>query len=329
MPEKIEISYRTILFTVFLLIALWFLYQIRQIIFLLFISLIFTAALGPLVTKMEKLKIPRAIAILLLYIVLVGGLAGSIASVVPMVVVQTSELSKDLPEFLNKIGFFKLDLKASDYSSELLKLPANVFKIISATFSNILTLMFFLVVNFYLLMERKNLTKHFQHFFAESGAKKAERLTYALEFKLGGWVRGELILMVLVGLMSYVGLTLLDIEFVLPLALVAGFLELIPNIGPTVSAVPAIIVGLASSPVIGLAVLALYILIQQLENNFIVPKVMQKVVGLHPLVTLIALMIGFKIGGVIGSLLAVPAVLFIRVLIDTFYPSKRKTFPQK
>lgn len=155
------------------------------------------------------------------------------------------------------------------------------------------------------------------------GEKKAEKLILALEKRLGGWVRGQIFLMIIVGLMSYVGLRLLDLDFALPLALIAGFLELVPNIGPTVSMIPAVIVGFASSSIMGLAVIALYFLIQQVENNVIVPRVMQKAVGLHPLVTLVALMIGFKIGGIIGSLLAVPTTIFIRVLVEHFYLSSQ------
>ncbi len=321
--EKIEISYKTIVFTVFFLIFLWLLYQVRQIIFLLFISLIFTTSISPVITKMEKIKIPRWLAIILLYILFVGGLAATVASIVPAVVSQMSNLLKDLPQFLNKIGFFKLNIQLSDYTDQLTKIPANLFKIVASAFSNILKIFAFLVINFYLLMERKDLKKHLVYFFAEDKQKKIENFILDLEKTLGGWVRGELVLMFIIGLMSYLGLKLLDLDFVLPLALIAGFLELIPNIGPTVSAVPAIIIGFASSPVIGLAVLALYILIQQVENNLIVPKLMQKVVGLHPLITIIALMVGLALGGVVGTLLAVPSLLFLRVIFKHFYFSPR------
>jgi predicted PurR-regulated permease PerM len=322
--DKIEVSHKTIIFTIFLLIFLWILYQIRHIVFLLYISLIFTTAVSPVVAKLEKVKIPRGIAVLLLYLLFIGGLSLTIASIVPVLVKQTSELLGDLPDYLDKIGFEKLQIGPKDYADQLAKVPGSVFKIITATFSNILKVFAFLVINFYLLLERKNLKKHLRYFFAEEKQKKVERFVLDLEKKLGGWVRGEIILMFLVGLMSYLGLRLLDLDFALPLALIAGFLELIPNIGPTVSAIPAIIVGFASSPVIGLAVLALCILIQQLENNLITPKIIQHTVGLHPLVTLVALMIGLALGGIAGTLLAVPTLIFIRVLLAHFYFSSRQ-----
>ncbi|HUV46803.1 MAG TPA: AI-2E family transporter [Candidatus Bathyarchaeia archaeon] len=324
MTEKIEISYKTIVFTVVFIISLLFLYTIRDTILFLFVVIIVAAALSPLVNRLEGFKIPRPLAIFLIYLLLIGGFVVSVASAIPALVSETSALLEGLPEFLNKIGFFKLNLKPGDYSDQLAKIPANFFKIAASAFSNLIRLFTFFVIDFYLLMERKNLKHHLHFLFSGDGEKKVEGIILNLESKLGGWVRGELFLMFIVGFMSYAGLKLLDLDFVLPLALMAGFLELIPNIGPTFAMIPAMIVGFGSSPLIGLAVVALYILIQQLENNFIVPKVMQKAVGLHPLVTLIALMLGFRLGGIGGTLLAVPTLLFIRVLIENLYLPSRE-----
>jgi len=317
--EKIEISYKTILFTVFLLLSLFFLYQARKIILLLFVCLIFTAAFGPLINKIQKFKIPRPLAIMIFYFFIIGGLIATIASIAPVLISQTEALLNNLPRFLDEIGFFKLDIALSDYSDRLLDVPANVFKFAASALSNIIGIFAFLVINFYLMMERGNLKKHLHFLFSENGEKKVETLILRLEKELGGWVRAQVLLMMIIGLMSYVGLKFLDLEFALPLALIAGLLEIIPNIGPTVSMIPAIIVGFASSPVMGLAVVALYFLIQQLENNLIVPKVLQKAIGLHPLITIIALMTGLKLGGVVGSLLAIPAILFIKVIIEQLY----------
>jgi len=129
--------------------------------------------------------------------------------------------------------------------------------------------------------------------------------------------------MTIVGVLSFVGLRLLGIEFALPLAILAGLLEIIPNIGPIVSAIPAVLSGLTVSPLMGLAVAALYFLIQQIENSIIVPRVMQKVVGVNPLVTILSLAIGFKLAGVAGAILAIPVVLVIQVATSEIFTSKR------
>jgi len=323
--RKIEISHKTIIFTVFFLIFIWLLFQIREIILLLFVSIIFSSALSPIVNRMERIKIPRGIAIFILYIILFGFIIGSLVSLIPTVVSQVSALLKYFPEFINgfaKNGLFKtIDFQWKDYSGELAKLPANIIKIIVSTFSNIVKIFAFAVINYYFLMERKNLKKHLKVIFSNKEEEDIEGLIDKFEKKLGGWVRGELFLMLIIGLMSYIGLRLLSINFALPLAIIAGLLELIPNIGPTVAAVPAALIGFSYSPTMGFAVIALYFLIQQLENNFIVPKVMQKAVGLHPLVTIIALMIGFKLGGVGGAVLAIPVLLTFKIIFEEFYSS--------
>lgn len=317
--EKIEISHRTIIFTIFFLIFICFLYQIRQVILLLFVSFITMAALNPLINKMEKFKIPRPVTILLIYFLFFGSLIGLIASFVPVLISQTALLLENLPQLIEKLNFLNVQISPSDYSDHLARIPGNAFKIIASTFSNLIGLFTFAVITFYLLMERKNMKGYLHVLFRRDGEKMAGEFIDKLEKKIGGWVRGELILMFLVGLMSYTGLLFLDLEFALPLAVLAGFLELVPNIGPTIAMIPAVIVGLAVSPVMGLTVAALYFLIQQLENNLIVPKVMQKSVGLNPLVTLVVLMIGLRLGGALGILLAVPIFLALKIIIETLY----------
>jgi len=129
--------------------------------------------------------------------------------------------------------------------------------------------------------------------------------------------------MIIIGLLTFIGLTLLGIDYALPLAIFAGFLEIIPSFGPFISAIPAVLVGLLISPLMALAVIALYFLIQQVENNFIVPQLMAKECGLNPLVTIIALIVGFKLGGVIGAILAVPVVLLIEIILTEISASEK------
>lgn len=324
MPKKIEISHRTIIFTVFFLIFLWLLYQIRQILIALFISVILMAALNPAVDRLARFRVPRFLAILLIYISIVGIFILSIAGVVPPLVDQTSTLISRLPEYTQSLGLSIIDQKIiTEQISQLGSIPANIVKLSVSIFSNLFTALVILVITFYLLTERRNLNKYLTILFGGDGEKKAEKFINEMEKKLGGWVRAELILMIIVGFLSYIGLRLLGIEFALPLAILAGVLEIIPNIGPVVSAIPAFFAGFIISPLTGLAVAALYFLIQQLENTFIVPKVMEKEVGVNPIVTILALTIGFKLAGVMGAVLAIPVVLLIRIVASEIYSSER------
>ena len=126
-------------------------------------------------------------------------------------------------------------------------------------------------------------------------------------------MRGELILMFTIGLVTFVGLTLLNIPYALPLAILAGVLELIPNLGPTISAIPAIIIAFAvHGPVSGIAVLGLSIAIQQAENNLLVPRIMKDSAQVGSLVVILAILIGAQFGGALGALLAVPLYITAR-----------------
>jgi len=320
--QKIEISHRTIIFTVIFLSSLWFLYQIRDILLALFISLILVGALNPSVTWLEKRRLPRWLAILLIYSLLLGLLVGGVAGVVPSLVDQTSRLIQvviaDLERF-SFLGFFAINLR--DQIQELGGLPTQIVKLALSVFSNIISIFAILMITFYLLLEHKNLDHHLFFLFGVEGRKRAEKVINQMERKLGGWVRAELLLMTIVGLLSYLGFRLLRLNFALPLALLAGVLEIVPNIGPTLAAVPAVLVGLLESPLMALSVAAWAFLVQQLENNLIVPKVMEKSVGVNPLITILALAIGFRLAGVIGTILAIPVYLAIEVLVSEFISS--------
>ena len=149
----------------------------------------------------------------------------------------------------------------------------------------------------------------FVNIFLTDEKDKIKSLLVRIENKLGAWLRGQLVLMLIIGVATYLGLILLGVDYALALAVIAGLLEIVPILGPIISAVPALIMGFVISPVTGFAVIGLYLLIQQLESNLIVPKVMQKAVGFNPLVTIIALMVGGQLMGIVGAILAVPIVI--------------------
>ena len=154
-------------------------------------------------------------------------------------------------------------------------------------------------------------------------AKRVGRVVKNIEQRLGSWVQGQLFLMLIIGVVSYIGLLLLKIDFALPLAILAGLLEIVPTIGPIISAIPAVIIGLSMTPVTALLVALLFFLIHQSENTLVVPFVMKKSVGLPPLLTIIALMIGGKLAGIAGVVLAVPVVLIIQEILHEYFNTEK------
>jgi len=324
MPQKIEISHRTIVFTVFFLAFLWLLIQIRQIILALFVATILMAALNPLVDKLEKLKLPRVLAALLIFIFIIGGFGVTLGLIISPLVEQTALLVNKLPANVPYFPILGLDGSALlGQFVEVGRIPANLVRLAFGFFSNLVGIFAIFVITFYLLLERKNLDKYLVMLFGEGEEAKAKIVIDKIEEKLGGWVRGQIILMLVVGILDFIGLKLLGIEFALPIAILGGLLEIVPNIGPTVATVPAVLAGLTVSLPHAAAAAGWYFLVQQAENTIIVPKVMQKATGVYPLVTILALAAGFKLGGVAGAILAVPLVLALQVILAEVFSLKR------
>lgn len=316
MVSKIEISHRTVIFIIALLAGIWLILEIRDLLFLFFIAFILMASLRPFVESLETRRIPRVISILFIYILAIGLVAVTVGGLVPLLVAQTTKLIANLPKIEAMIHpYYQLDVKA--LTQQIAPVSQDVLKVTLGLFSNITTTLTILVFTFYLLLERKFMEKHLIETFGKTTGMRIADTVKAVEFGLGSWMRGEFVLMVCIGLLSYIGLLLLGIDYALPLAILAGLFEIIPIIGPILSAVPAVLVGLTISPALGLAVVALYIVLQQLENNFIVPQVMKRAIGLSPLVSIVAIMVGSRLAGLTGALLAIPFVITFEQIIKT------------
>ncbi len=320
MPRKIEISHRTIVFAVFFLIFLWLVYFIRDIILEFFVALLIMAILNPLVARLSKFKIPRSISILVAYIFILGIFAFAIAEVVPPLIGQTTSFANNLPFYLSNLGINRYisDQITSQVISRLGTLPEQVLRAGVSTFSNVLSGLLVLVFAFYLLLARNRLDDQLTFFFGDERKKEINRIIDLLEKRLGGWARGELALMLLIGVANYVGLVLLGIPFAISLAILSGLLEIVPYVGPIISTIFETIIGLSISPVMGLAVLSMSFLIQQVENYIFVPKIMEKSVGVNPIIIILALTIGFRLFGFVGVLISVPIVITLQVLTKEY-----------
>lgn len=321
--SKVEISQKTIVFTVFFLLFLWVLFQIRSILVLVFISFILMTAVNPFVRWANKNKIPILPVIMLIYLAVIALFTLVIASLIPAFVDQSKALIQNIPAYISVIeNSYNITVDPGIGNGYLASIPTNILKFAVGAFSNIINIMAVFFVTYYLILERPNLHKYLLKLFDNKDAEtKAEALILAIEQKVGGWVRGELILMAIIGFATYFGLLLLGIPYALPLAVLAGLLELVPNLGPVIAAIPAILLGLTISPLVALGATVFSILIQQLENNLIVPRVMQAATGTKPLVTMITLLIGYQLGGIAGAILAMP--IFLTTVITYTHLSQK------
>jgi predicted PurR-regulated permease PerM len=170
-----------------------------------------------------------------------------------------------------------------------------------------------------MVVEEDTARKYFRNIAPLEYQPYLAQLFSRMQKRIGAWLRGQIILGLLVGTAVYIGLSLLGVKYALLLAIIAAFLEVVPYVGPVLSLIPAAIIGFAQSPVTGLLVVGVYFIVQQLENNLFVPKVMQKVTGLNPVVSIIALMVGIKFGGLIGAILSIPVATMIAVVLEDLF----------
>lgn len=312
MIQKIDISHKTIIFVTAFILMVWLLYLIRDLILILFTAVIFMSALNPLVEFFQKFKLPRALSIALTYVIIIAIFAIVLTAVFQPLIEESTRLIAALPGLMEQL-FNVTNIDKSVFQQGLTTLSKNIFSVTLAAFDNFVTFIFLLVVTFYLLLERNNLEGRLSSLFL-GREERIKKLIVQIEEKLGGWLRGQIVLSFIIGLLSYLGLFALNVSYALPLAVVAGVMEVIPVIGPIISAIPAIFISLTISPVLALGVAAMYFVIQQMENHLIVPQVMKRAVGLNPLVVILAIAIGSRLLGFAGALLAVPLAVVLQIV---------------
>lgn len=313
MNHRIDISYKTIFFTAAFLALLWALFLIRDVIILLFVAIILMSGLSPMVGFFQtKLKVPRALAISITYLIVFSILAVLISLVVTPLIDQTSKLLVVLPLKIEEL-LPSLQIDQSLLQQEISNFSKNAFSFTLEIFGGFVAFVSVAVLTFYMLLERENLDKLIAQFFI-GRQERIKKVTERIEDKLGSWLRGQFILSVIIGTLCYLVLFILNIPYALPLAILAGIFEVLPVIGPIISAIPAIIIAYVTAPVLALMVGVSYLIIQQAESHLIVPQVMKKAVGLNPLVVILAVAIGGRLLGIAGALLAVPITVVIQII---------------
>lgn len=312
MPQKIDVSHKTIIFITLFVLALWVTFLIRDLLIILFVAVIFVSALSPLVNLLVRFKVPKVLSIIVTYIIIIAILTGLIISLIPSLIEQSNKLIVASPPLIAQ--FFNItNIDKSVFSSEVTSISKNLFSITVSLFDNLLTIIFLLVITFYLLLDKENLENRIAALF-KGREERVRRSIVKIEDKLGSWLRGQMILSLVIGVLSYIGLSILNVPYALPLALIAGMMEVIPVIGPIISAIPAIFIALTISPLLGVMVAAMYLIIQQLENSLIVPQVMKRAVGLNPLIVILAIAVGSRLLGISGALLAVPIAVVLQII---------------
>ena len=328
--QTFNISTSTIFRIIIILLGLVFLYFIRDILLIIFVSVIIAAAMNGPVSWLQNHKIHRILGVLFVYLIFLLLAILVITIISPMLTEQIKQLANYFPELVEKVnigfqewwGKYRTDVNIQsfldNFSNKLNQATSSIFGTIVGLFGGLFSFGIVLVISFYLAVQEKGVKRFFVSMTPSEHQHYVSDLINRIQIRIGGWLRGQLFLMLIIGSLTFIGLYFLGVKYALTLALIAGILELIPYIGPFIALVPAAILAFVQSPMLALLVIILYVVIQQLENYIIVPQVMKRAVNLNPIVIIIAMLIGAKLAGVMGVILSIPLTAAIAEFLKDF-----------
>ncbi|MBN2015553.1 AI-2E family transporter [Candidatus Dojkabacteria bacterium] len=348
---KVEITPKTII-SVFVLIGfVWLIAKLYSVIFLIFIAFAVSAMLSPIIEFLNTKKIPRSVSITLIYLLFFGFLLFLVLVSYKPIVTQLEAFTKALPDiFVNVVntivervpfirdrfnwdsildnlkGSFWQNIEISNVSSYLFSGLGKALGLVGSFFSILINFLTVIVLSVYFIQFKEGSKQKVSKLLPEKYRGQIIKFIDKIENQLGAWLRAQLLLMLIVGVLAWIGLEIIGMEFSIPLGIIAALLEIIPNIGPMITWLLAITVATGSDlPAWQTIFIAIwFILIQQIENYLVVPKLMQKFVGLNPAITIIAVLGASKIFNIWGALLAVPTVAIIQITIRYYLQFRRE-----
>lgn len=340
-PKKqvyVSINTSAVIKIFLILVLFYFLFLIKNILLVFFISLVLASAINPWVDWFQRKKIPRGLSVIFIYSVAIGAIASVVYLLIPPIFEQIQELSSSFPRIVENIssGFFSLqDFMTQhgvyeqiknyfgDLSANLEASAGNIFTRVSGVLGGIFSVALVMVVTFYMSVEENAMKKIVWSLAPERHQVYIMHLVNRMQRKVGLWLRGQLILSLIIFGLTYIGLLILGVEYALVLALVAGLAEFVPYLGPIIASIPALFLAFTQDGfMFTLFVGALYYIIQLVENHIVVPKLMQRVVGLNPVIIIAVLLIGFQIAGVAGAILAIPVATAAHVFIKDIFDQR-------
>lgn len=343
MNQKIEISADIVFRTLLILLALGFLYVVRDVIILLFISVIIVSAIEPAVDWFQKKRIPRTMGVLLLYAALFLFIGLAISLIAPTVAGQFQDFSREFPGHFQKVGdsfepvrdFFQanhVNLSFQNFldslSGGLSNLPQKIFSGTVGVFSRFISVIVVFSLAFYMAAEKDSLKKFIVSVTPLKHQTYAIGLAARIKSKMGKWMLGQIALMFLIAGLDFAGLYLAGVPYPLILAIFAGILEIIPYVGPIVAAVPGIILGFLVSPTVGFLAFLVYLVAQQIEGHVVTPLIMKKAVGLNPVVVILVLLAGAKLAGILGAIIAIPVATAVGLFISDLMNKNEAASPK-
>lgn len=324
-----------ILVSIAALLLVFVAYTVRGMLLMIYVSALFAMGISPLVQMIERRRLlpvgprfPRWLAILLIYAAILAALVIIGTIVIPPLIEQAEELYRTLPAKIEqaqaqlvRIGILRQPITIREAvqqapSSGGGAAVTTIFGAVRGVLGGLLGLVTMILLTFYMLVDSNDIFSFFVKLFPRRHRAHVRSISAAVVSKTSAWLGGQLLLALIIGLTSAIGLGLMGVPYFYVLALISAVGEMIPMIGPILSAIPAILVAVTVSPALAAGVAVFFIVQQQLENTVLVPKVMGRQVGLSAVTVIIALGIGGQLLGVVGAILAVPTAAIIQVLVQ-------------
>lgn len=332
--QAVSISTGTILRVFLVALSFWLLYILSDLVLVLLTSVVIASAVEPATRALIRYKIPRVLSVILIYLVTMGAIFSFLYIFVPPLFLDISDLSTAIPKQINssdilggslapvfELGGLGNKLVVNDLLVQMQEwlagLAGGVFSAASTIFGGFFSFVMIVVLSFYLAVQERGVENFLRIVVPSNYEPYILGLWRRTQEKIGQWMKGQLVLGLIVGVLVFLGLSILQVKYAFVLALVAALFELIPVFGPILSAVPAIVLGFSEGATIGLLVTGLYLLVQQFENHLIYPLVVRKIVGVSPIIVILSLLVGAKLAGFLGIILSVPvATLLMEIAND-------------
>ncbi len=332
----VTITSETVIRTTLLLVLVAGVYYFWDLVLIVLMAVVIASAAEPAIKWFRRYKVPRVVAVIAIYLSFIIGVAVLLFFFIPQVLEDAAAFLSTVPDYLDSNVLFRplrdvspqilrpgIDGLSQSFSlseiinglrTTLAQSSAGVFKVVSGIFGSIVSLVLVVVLSFYLSFQDDGVADFLSIITPTKHKKYIVDLWRRSQFKIGRWMQGQLILAVFIGVIVFLILSILRVEHALLLAVLAGVFEIIPIFGPILAAIPAILIafvgGVFYLPEGGftaaLIVAAAYVLVQQFENNLIYPLVVRKVVGVPPILVIMALIIGARLAGFLGVVLSVP-----------------------
>lgn len=332
----------------------YFLMQIGDILLLFFVAFLFTAGLDRSVTRLkEKYRIPRSLSVILLYILILAVLALTLSNLAPLVADQLSSLANKVFEFFTDVANGNSQLPFSDklapyfqrftesvnldqfsvqiqdylqnFSDKLLSFSGNLWDFVIAVSNGLINTSLVLVLTFFMVVEWNDIEGFFVSLFPSKHTPYIVSHLDAVKTKIGFWLRGQLMLSVAMGVLVYLGMLLIGVDYAVTLGLIAGITEFIPVVGPIIALLVALPVAANVSLLLAFWTLVIFLVIQQIEGNILVPIIMQKTVGLSPIIVMFAMLVGYQYLGILGMVLAIPVAACVSIFVKDYTSRVRET----